>query len=249
MAAWLALFAIGCSTSSDGLPKLAKFGESIPEVPIPVPLASEQPPAPTVDDVSKKGCTTVVVKGLSEQIIAEGNCLVPGAYSRVPDLSAIEWDKSAFPYMKEPARDALVEALDGAKHKLKVNSMLRTVAQQYLLYDWYRQGRCGITLAAAPGTSNHQTGLAIDVSSPKRWRRKLTRHGFRWLGKKDRWHFDYVADDVDHAKGLDMKAFQRLWNRNHPSEPISEDGDWGESTEKALRRAPADGFPIGATCG
>ena len=245
----MVLLVLGCSPSSDGPPMLAKFGESIPELPIPQPIEAATPPPPTVADVGKKGCTTVVVKGLSEQIIAEGNCLVPGAYSRVPDLQTIVWDKAAFPYMMAPARDALVEALHGAKRKLKVNSMLRTVAQQYLLYDWYREGRCGITLAAEPGTSNHQTGLAVDVASPKRWRRKLTRHGFRWLGKKDRWHFDYVGDEVDQPEGLDVKAFQRLWNRNRPTEPLAEDGDWGESTEKALQRAPARGFEIGPSCG
>jgi hypothetical protein len=36
--------------------------------------------------------------------------------------------------------------------------MLRTVAQQYLLYTWYQNGQCGIGLAAKLGNSNHETG-------------------------------------------------------------------------------------------
>ena len=129
--------------------------------------------------------------------------------------------------------------------------MLRTVAQQFLLYDWYQTKRCGIKLAAVPGQSNHQSGLAIDISSPRRWRKRLQRGGFRWLGKRDRWHFDYVGSKKRRPsknKGLDIRAFQRLWNRNHPAEAIAEDGGWGDSTEDALRRAPADGFRLGPNC-
>ena len=37
--------------------------------------------------------------------------------------------------------------------KMTINSMLRTVAQQYLLYHWYQAGQCSISLAATPGTS------------------------------------------------------------------------------------------------
>ena len=44
-------------------------------------------------------------------------------------------------------------------------------------------------------------------------------------------------------------AFQRLWNRNNPRDRIAEDGDYGPATESRLRRTPADGFPIGASCG
>ena len=46
---------------------------------------------------------------------------------------------------------------------MSINSAFRTVAQQYLLYAWYKQGRCGIGLAATPGNSNHEQGLAVDI--------------------------------------------------------------------------------------
>lgn len=229
------------------LPKLNKL--KVPA--LPERRAPKLPAAggPTVADVLDDGCSTTIVMGLSEQIVAEANCMVPGAYARVPTLSNVTLSKAVFPYMQEPARDALVTALSKAKERpMKINSMLRTVAQQYLLYDWYKRKRCGIKLAAEPGSSNHQSGLAIDISEPGNWRKTLDRSGFRWMGKRDPWHFDYRGDGSEDNEGLDVKAFQRLWNRNHPDEPIGDDGSFGPDTEEALRRAPADGFPVGPTC-
>lgn len=238
--------------ASDRPIKLVALSEQLaplPELPPPPPPPPPEPPRKSVVDVLDSGCSTVVVKALSEQIIAEGNCIQPGAYGRVPKLANVTLGEAVFPYMRKPARDALVKAAkSGKRYKMKINSMLRTVAQQYLLYDWYKRGRCGIKLAAEPGTSNHQGGLAIDISSPGTWRKILQRHGFRWLGKRDRWHFDYTARKLEKFPGLDVKAFQRLHNRNHPDDAISDDGEWGESTEKALRRAPVEGYELGPQC-
>ena len=227
-------------------PPLGKFAQELPRAPKPrLPAPAQQ--GPSVAEVLGAGCSTTVVMGLSEQIIAEGNCIEPGAYARFPDRPNVTLGSAVFPYMVTGARDALVEATDAAsKRPLRINSMLRTVAQQYLLYDWYRRGRCGIKLAAEPGKSNHQSGLAIDVRQHGAWRKTLSRHGFRWLGKRDRWHFDYA--EVEPSPGLDVRAFQQLWNRNHPDEPIGTDGGWGPDTEDALRRSPAGGFSLGPVC-
>lgn len=236
--------------------RVARVQKMVPRLPTPVlPEPSAAKPAdtgdrarPSVADVLDRGCTTTVVMGLSEQIVAEANCMVPGAYAKLPAFSNLTFEKAVFPYMQEPARDALAKAVKGSKRKMKINSMLRTVAQQYLLYDWYQRKRCGIKLAAKPGKSNHQSGLAIDISEPGTWRRSLGKHDFRWMGKKDPWHFDYRGDEAKDRRGLDLKAFQRLWNRNHPDAPVNTDGDWGPDTEEALRRAPAEGFTLGPQC-
>jgi hypothetical protein len=232
----------------EALPKVGKLQlPALPERRMPQLPAGET--GPTVAEVLDEGCSTTVVMGLSEQIVAEANCLVPGAYAKLPALSNVTLSNAVFPYMQEPARDALVRAVEKAKERpMKVNSMLRTVAQQYLLYDWYLRKRCGIKLAAEPGSSNHQSGLAIDISEPGNWRKTLDSSGFRWMGKKDPWHFDYRGKGSEDHAGLDVKAFQRLWNRNHPDEPVGDDGDFGPDTEAALRRAPAGGFPLGASC-
>lgn len=246
-----------CSAQSSGgerIPTLNRFSEQVSErLPEPPPpVDAEGLVVGSVESVIRKGCSTTVVKGLSLQIIAEANCLKPNSYARVPALKNMRFGDAVFPFMRKRARDALVKAVKkGRRHRIKFNSMLRTVAQQFLLHEWYRGKRCGIKLAALPGRSNHQSGLAIDISSPQRWRRRLQRAGFRWLGKRDRWHFDFVGSKKRRPqknKGLDIRAFQRLWNRNHPTEAIAEDSGWGDSTEDVLRRAPADGFRIGPSC-
>jgi len=257
LAAAVALTGYGVSCASppspETLPELNKLAPQLPEPepppPPPEPAAEAEAFGGTVAEALDVGCTTAIVKGLSEQIIAKANCMFPGSYAELPEMDNVTRGDAVFPYLREGARDALVDAIEAApKRKMKITSMLRTAVQQYLLYDWYKRGRCGIRLAARPGKSNHQTGLTIDISEHGSWRKTLKRHGFKWFGKRDPWHFDYVDGVKDAPKGLDLEAFQRLWNRNHPDEPIGTDGDWGDDTEKALRRAPAAGFPKGPSC-
>ncbi|MFP6686874.1 MAG: M15 family metallopeptidase [Polyangiaceae bacterium] len=213
--------------------------------------ASSAPFAGTVAQALSRGCSTLIVGGLSQQIIAESNCLDPDTYVRVPSLPNMTFGNAVFPYLKRGAHDALIAAVRRAPRTImRVNSMLRTVAQQYLLYAWHREARCGISLAALPGRSNHESGEALDVSRPERWRKRLGRQGFRWLGPRDRWHFDYVRGDRSGSdRHVDIEAFQRLYNRNRPERPIAVDGDFGPATERALREAPAAGYPVGAVCG
>lgn len=204
----------------------------------------------TVEQAAQNSCSTASVKGLSFQIIEEGNCLNPGAYAPLNLPANASASSNVFLFLEQPARDKLAAALSAnpGKH-LSISSMLRTAAQQFLLYRWYQTGRCGITLAAKPGNSNHETGLAIDVSEYSSWKSIFTAHGFKWLGSADPWHFDYVGAGAVSHKGLDVKAFQRLWNRNNPGDKISEDGAWGPMTEARMKASPPNGFPIGATCG
>lgn len=203
-----------------------------------------------VGDAAASSCTTASVKGLSQQIIDEAACIDSAAFVKLPEKPNLVISSNIFPYLEKPARDALVSALDKNPSKtLTINSMLRTVAQQYLLYRWYQTGRCGISLAAKPGNSNHETGLALDTSDYVTWKTALTNAGFAWLGSKDAPHFDYKGAGAKSYKGMDVLAFQRLWNRNHPEDKISEDGDWGPQTESRLKKAPAAGFAKGASCG
>ncbi|MBK8258606.1 MAG: S-layer homology domain-containing protein [Polyangiaceae bacterium] len=205
--------------------------------------------AGTVLDASKASCTTASVKGLSAQIIAEANCVNPDAFVAVPALSNLSAPANVFLNLEKPARDKLVAALKAYPNtKMTINSALRTVAQQYLLYRWYQTGSCGISLAAKPGNSNHETGLALDVDNYSTWKSKLSAHGFSWLGGNDPVHFDYTGAGAKDLRGLDVLAFQRLWNRNNPNDKISEDGDWGPNTEARMKKAPAAGFAKGATC-
>jgi hypothetical protein len=205
--------------------------------------------AGTVLDASKASCTTASVKGLSAQLIAEANCIDPDAFVAVPAQPNLSAPSHVFLNMEKPARDKLVALLKANPNtKMTVNSALRTVAQQYLLRRWRDAGTCGITRAAPPGASNHETGLALDIDNYSTWKSKLAGAGFSWLGGDDPVHFDYTGPGAKDLGGLGVKAFQRLWNRNNPNDKIAEDGQWGPNTEARLKKTPAVGFAQGASC-
>lgn len=203
----------------------------------------------TVSNAAASSCSTSSVKGLSEQIVAQMNCIVPNAMAKVPTRPNMSFGSSVFPYMQSPGKNALIKVVDANPSKaMTVNSMFRTVAQQYLLYQWYLSKKCGISLAAKPGTSNHETGTAIDISQYSTWKTPLTNAGFKWLGSSDPWHYDYVGGGTKNLKGMDVLAFQQLWNLNNPGDKISEDGDYGPQTEARLKKSPADGFSKPPSC-
>jgi MYXO-CTERM domain-containing protein len=211
----------------------------------PVPLATT-----TVQDAANAGgCSTTAVEGLSKQIVAETNCMYPNAYSAVPAMPNLVPSSATFAFLQTPAKDAFVKTLtDNPSMTMNVESMLRTVAAQYLLYAWYQVGQCGIQLAATPGTSNHEQGLAFDTSDYNAWMSALQANGFQWYGSADVVHFDFTGGGTVDLNGKDVLAFQKLWNLNNPSDTISEDGQYGSQTEAKLQASPADGFPIGPPC-
>ena len=200
----------------------------------------------TIDEAVFSRCSTTAVYGLSEQLIEELNCMRPGLMSRIDGIPGVDLGGAVFPYLQSDAAAALERVAARRGSRMFVTSALRTLPQQYLLYRWFQTGRCGIGLAAPPGRSNHQSGLAVDVSPYGGWISSFQAEGFRWLGASDPVHFDYRGEDV---RNLSVLAFQRLWNRNHPEDPIAEDAAYGPQTASRLALAPPTGFPVGATCG
>ncbi|MEB2324383.1 MAG: M15 family metallopeptidase, partial [Sorangiineae bacterium] len=205
----------------------------------------------TVDQAVSGGCSTATVAGLNQQIIDGMNCLIAGgALKEVPARSNFKKGGTTLAWMQPAAVDALVAALDARPTTtFTANSMFRTVAAQYLLYRWYEAGRCGIQLAAPPGTSNHESGLAIDVQEYSTWRSTLEARGFVWLGSGDVVHYDYKGAGATNLKGKDVLAYQRLWNLNHPEDLLDEDGVYGPQTGARLAKSPVDGFAKPPTCG
>jgi hypothetical protein len=224
-------------------------GETVVDPPTNKPKNPGKGGGQTVEQAFSRGCSTSSVEGLSRQIVAEARCMNANAFAKVPARKNLVTPGHVFLHLEAPARDQLVQVLDAHPNlTMTVNSAFRTVAQQYLLDRWARTHRCGIKLAAKPGESNHETGLALDVSEHGTWRTALESQGFRWLGPTDRVHFDYQGSGAGHHEGLDILAFQRLWNRNHPEERIAETSHYDEATESHLRKAPAGGFPVGPQC-
>jgi len=200
----------------------------------------------SVSAYTSSGCSTAVVLGLSKQIADEISCMNPTSLTAfTPGGNLTVTGNAVLPYLGAPAKTALLKVT--AASTIQINSAFRTVAQQYLLYRWYQQGRCGITAAAQPGRSNHQSGRALDVANYGSRITAMANQGWSHSVPGDPVHFDHLGSpDI---RGKDVLAFQRLWNRNNPTDKISEDGAYGPQTESRLRSAPATGFATGATCG
>lgn len=192
------------------------------------------------------GCSTSVVVGLSKQIAEEISCMNPASLVKFAPGGNLTFSSTAvLPYMSSAAKTALGKVTQN--YTIQVNSGFRTVAQQYLLYRWYQQGRCGITAAATPGRSNHQSGRALDIANYSSRITAMANQGWSHSVPGDPVHFDYLGSpDI---RGKDVLAFQRLWNRNNPTDKITEDGAYGPQTEARLKSAPATGFALGPTCG
>lgn len=201
----------------------------------------------TVRDAAARSCSTSSVDRLSRQIIAQARCIDPKAFVPVPRQPNLETAPNVFLFLEASARDHLVRALRANKKKnMTVNSAFRTVAQQYLLRRWALGRRCGIELASLPGESNHESGLALDIAEGPAWRAALEAEGFRWLGAIDRVHYDFKG--AASRASVDVKAFQQLWNLNHPDDLLVANGQFGSPTEERLEKSPARGFPKGPRC-
>jgi uncharacterized protein (TIGR03382 family) len=208
-------------------------------------VVSETSQAATVSTYTTSGCSTSVVIGLSKQIADQISCDSPTLLKRFTPTANLQLSSNAvLPYLHSTAKTDL-EAV-AATRVVQINSAFRTVPQQYLLYRWYQQGRCGITAAATPGRSNHQSGRAVDVANYSSLISAMSNRGWAHDVPGDPVHFDHNASpDI---RGKDVLAFQKLWNRNNANDKIAEDGAYGPQTEARLRAAPATGFAIGPTC-
>lgn len=202
----------------------------------------------TVAQAVASECATSSVKGLSVQLVEEIQCLRPNTFMRIDKLPGLTLGSSVMPYMQTKAAQALIAAQKARGQAMSINSAMRTLPQQYLLYRWYQTGRCGIGLAASPGTSNHEGAIAVDINDNAGWRSAMQGKSFRWLGASDPVHYDFVGGGTVNLRGLSVQAFQRLWNRNNPNDKIAEDGDYGGATAARLAKSPVGGFAKGADC-
>lgn len=182
--------------------------------------------------------STSIVNGLSQQLIYQINLIVPNALVSFDDLN-VELDNAAFPFVPPAGKEALRKAIAKRGKKLMVNSAYRTLAQQ-LLYKNRLNNRNPV---AAPGTSNHQSGLALDIEDRDGWEPFLSPLGWEPL-EGDPPHVDYRGAGARDLRQTTILAFQQLWNQNHPDRKLDEDGVFGDNTEAALNKSPSVGFDI-----
>ncbi len=96
---------------------------------------------------------------------------------------------NAFYYMEKAAARAGVSLI--------VNSGFRTMAEQRYLYNCYLTKRCNNgNLAARPGYSNHQSGVALDISTRNArvytWlKNNARRWGYVRTVPSEPWHWEY----------------------------------------------------------
>ena len=201
--------------------------------------------AATVGSFQTSTCSTSVVIGLSKQIAQEVGCMSPGALVQFSSTANLQFTSTAvLPFLHSTARTDLLAV--ASNRVVQVNSAFRTVVQQYLLFRWFQLGRCGITAAATPGNSNHESGRALDVQNFSALITPMANRGWAHDVPGDPVHFDHLSSpDI---RGKDVLAFQRLWNRNNTGDRIAEDGLYGPQTEARVKASPATGFTRGATC-
>ena len=132
----------------------------------------------TVATAVAQSCTTTAVKGLAMQLVEEIQCLRPNTFARIDNTPGLALGSAVFPYLQTKAAQGLVAAQKARGTTMSINSALRTLPQQFLLYRWYQTGRCGIGLAASPGTSNHEGAIAVDIDDTAGWRASMTTKTF-----------------------------------------------------------------------
>lgn len=103
---------------------------------------------------------------------------------------------TAIPYLQ------MVAAAYADGVKLQVNSGWRSNAHQAQLYADYTSGE-RTAVAARPGYSNHQNGIALDVESANgtnaafHWlTANAHRFGFKRTVKSEPWHWEHQPDEV-----------------------------------------------------
>lgn len=141
------------------------------------------------------------------------------AYQNGISLGEIELIEVPVPLASKPGvfvakrqYDAFAKMVQAGKREgiyIILNSGFRSMAQQEYLYDGYVKRKPGFNLAARPGFSNHQTGIAFDIANTQSGQGQVYvwlannahKYGFYnegrfFKGQKESWHFSYLG--VEH---------------------------------------------------
>jgi D-alanyl-D-alanine carboxypeptidase len=197
-----------------------------------------------IDNAANGSCTTEGVRPLNDQIFQLAIQVLKGDLVRCDDVVNVV-GSSTLPFLQPAAKMALAQAVEEKGERPRLVHAYRTVAHQYILYFWFNHGRqCHVTLAATPGSSPHEQGIAIDIKDHSKWINILAKHSWRWRGRADKPHFTYIGGGISpNVRKESIRAFQRLWNRNNPSDLIEEDGTYGDvETGPRVEKTPVEGF-------
>ena len=195
-----------------------------------------------VEELAKAECSTAKLAPLARQV---GKTLL----ASLPADEIIDITNhvnivggSTLPYLQRAAGEALIAAINEAGRKPQLVHALRTLPQQYMVYYQYIHHLCKIPLAASPGTSPHERGIAIDLQDHESWHVVLKKHGWVWRGPKDPPHFNFHGPQNADFGVDEIKAFQQTWNDHNPNDLLKVDGSYGPKTEGKLLVSPVDGW-------
>ena len=98
---------------------------------------------------------TSIAHGLNRQLLAQltANGFTFTELEKAGEKRGVHCKGSCFPYLQTKAAEQLLNATVNAGAWIKLNSALRTSAQQYLLWRWAALGRNKISKASRPGGS------------------------------------------------------------------------------------------------
>ena len=199
------------------------------------------------------GCSTAGLRKLDDQIVevllAAVNTATETNLVRCDDIPLLRVaGNSTIPLLQPAARESLSRVIEQKNKTLNLIHAYRTIAQQFVLRQWKINGKCRITAARNPGTSDHERAIAIDIDTDQlnTFKQALENNQWHWAGDGDPGHFSFVGNGVSPKVITEsVRSFQILWNRNHPEDPIDEDGIFGDvETGPRLLRSPVEGFEI-----
>ena len=195
-----------------------------------------------IKELAQQECSTEKLAPLARQIAKTLIASLPA--SEVIDISdhVNIVGGSTLPYLQRAAGEALIAAINEAGRKPALVHALRTLPQQYMVFYQYIHHLCNIPLAASPGTSPHERGIAIDIQDHQSWIEVLKRHHWIWRGPADRPHFNFHGPQDADFGIAEIKAFQQTWNDHNPNDLLKVDGSYGSNTEGKLLLAPIAGW-------
>jgi N-acetylmuramoyl-L-alanine amidase len=195
-----------------------------------------------VEELARTECSTEKLAPLARQIAQTLIASLPA--TDIIDISdhVDIVGGSTLPYLQRTAGEALIAAIDEAGRKPQLVHALRTLPQQYMVHYQYLHHLCGIPLAASPGTSPHERGIAVDLQDHQSWIQVLARHNWVWRGQADPAHFNFHGPQNADFGIEEIKAFQQTWNDHNPTDLIGVDGSYGPETEGKVLISPIDGW-------
>ncbi len=112
----------------------------------------------------------------------------------------------------------LVRAAAAEGVTVGINSGFRTWREQKQLYDGYKRSLPGYNMAAEPGRSKHQNGIAFDIDVPGGagnpcydWLAiNATRFGFLRTVNKEPWHWEYDPVQAQAAQAAGTFKLERV---------------------------------------